>query len=92
VASNNGNNGILTSYGGSIDAQNATASNNVGIGGIVTNFGGSIFAQGATALGNTTNNVVANVAGNITFTGGSGAGLLSPAANTTGNGNARITV
>jgi hypothetical protein len=91
TASSNGGNGIYTAYAGSIEAAGATASNNTQSG-IAISYGGIINAQNATALTNTLTNVLCVGTGLIYFTGGNAAGILSPAANTIGNGNSYIVV
>jgi len=93
TASNNGGSGVLSADGGSIRFASGTASNNAGYGLTANSSGGFIDGSNATALSNAlgTNVFVYNM-GNIYFTGGNAGGLLSPAANTVGNGNAIITV
>lgn len=91
TATSNAGNGISVSWGGSIIVDSATASSNSGYG-INISYGGVVNASNATALSNTLTNVMCSLDGFIRFTGGNAAGLLSPAANTLGNGKAYIQV
>lgn len=92
TANNNTQNGVYLNQGGSIAFSSGTANNNTGIG-IACYDGGNIYAFQATATGNGSgSNVQARNMSYIYFTGGNGAGLLSPAANTVGNSNSIIVV
>jgi hypothetical protein len=84
---------VVASGSSTIVFTNGTASNNTGYGIWCNSGGGFIDAGGSTSLGNTAGtNVQAQSMGNINFGGGNAAGLLSPAGNTVGNGNAFIVV
>jgi hypothetical protein len=85
---NNGGVGVFCNYGGIIDGLGTTASDNASYGFRVFN-GGSLRAQNATAFGNGETDIMADKYGVITVAGAA-YGTLSPAINTTGNGNAYI--
>ena len=91
TASSNLLNGVGVGSGGYINFNSGVASNN-GTYGIFAIGSGGVAALSSTALSNGSTNVIVSGMGYIDFAGGNGAGSLSPAANTVGNGNSYINV
>ena len=88
-ASRNGQNGFATSYGGSIYGGDLTAASNQK-NGIYIGYGGNILASAATLTGNGESAAKAEGDGFLRLNGAIYDGILSPPANTLGNGKAYI--
>ena len=88
-ASRNGQNGFATSYGGSIYGGDLTAASNQK-NGIYIGYGGNILASAATLSGNGESAAKAEGDGFLRLNGAIYDGILSPPANTLGNGKAYI--